>query len=710
MATKYRTSVSETAAPGFAPKRWQLLILFPVAVAIALGIIAGNFTGDALASALHVAFTIPVLLPAAMLGTLITQPLSRGKLFEKSPWPDAFRLVIGTALGLGAISIATLLLGSMGLLHSGIPLAIPIAAASAGFFSTRAFVKNFDLAPIRAPATRGDLLLLIAAVPIAVLVIACAFPPESLWMSEGYAYDVRSYHLPAPREYLAAGSTAPLHHNVYSYLPGNIEMLYLQLMCFAQLVDPGPECFLAIYPAQYLHAIIMFLAALVVFLAPLSITRIGRILALLAFVGTPWVLITGSVAYNEAGLMLFGSIALALVFAPPSRAATIAIGVSLGLAVGCKLTAGTMFAVPVGILLLSQKRIVPAAFVTLIALVVFSPWALRAAAGTGNPVFPLATSLFGRGHWTEAQAKRWEIAHAATPDHAGVSGRFAALAEESVVDPYWSYFSLQSATFDNETGRVLSVEARASRNRPGMLWIAFALAFALAITRGPQAWLLLAALGIQLICWLTLTHLQARFLLPTLTPIAWIIAFGAAPLALPRAVAALLLAIHCATTSFLFLPDWGLFFKCRINLGEVFGQIPVHAPMPPDNEKLDPNRSAVYLVGDATPLLYRGKVYYSTVFDNNQLIAVFREKGPDAARAFLDEKKIAFLGINRGEIARFANTYGFEANQNAIRNPEQAKKYRDELLDALQPLLKDLKPIQDGGTFGTQMYYIPPKK
>ena len=44
-------------------------------------------------------------------------------------------------------------------------------------------------------------------------------------------------------------------------------------------------------------------------------------------------------------------------------------------------------------------------------LLPFAPWLVRNAVYTGNPVFPLATSVFGRGHWSGKSQQRWNDGH-----------------------------------------------------------------------------------------------------------------------------------------------------------------------------------------------------------------------------------------------------------------------------------------------------------
>lgn len=77
----------------------------------------------------------------------------------------------------------------------------------------------------------------------AMLVVAAACPPGTLWRVEALGYDTLSYHLQIPREWVTAGGMVELEHNVYSYLPGLMESAFAGLMVMrgslAGLVEAG---------------------------------------------------------------------------------------------------------------------------------------------------------------------------------------------------------------------------------------------------------------------------------------------------------------------------------------------------------------------------------------------------------------------------------------------------------------------------------------
>ncbi len=226
---------SSEAAGGF-PARWVLLLAGVLLTGGVTAAIAGGEAEAVFSTLAFSGFLLFLFLPAWMLGILLTIPFARRNCFAASPWPAGYRSLVGIALGLGAIAILTLMLGAVHLIEPGggnlwVIFAIPVAAVLAGAGPTRQFIldsRGRKPVFLRARARRGDWLFLLAAVPVAILLIAACFPPNTLWNPNGY--DVLEYHLELPREYALLNSTAPLSHNIYSFLPANVEMLYLYLM------------------------------------------------------------------------------------------------------------------------------------------------------------------------------------------------------------------------------------------------------------------------------------------------------------------------------------------------------------------------------------------------------------------------------------------------------------------------------------------------
>ncbi|MBX3373512.1 MAG: hypothetical protein KF817_06735 [Phycisphaeraceae bacterium] len=391
------------------------------------------------------------------------------------------------------------------------------------------------------PPPRIDALWLAALPPAATLIVAALCPPGLLWRSEFGGYDVLSYHLQLPAEWLADGRVSGLTHNVYSFLPSFVEVAFLHL-ALLHPHDAHTAVLAAAVPSQLLHALILGLAILLagraaVLLAPDAPgARRGGAVTILLLLGTPWLIVTGSLAYNEAPLVLALAAGLVALLRShragdagtppdhhddriPARRLWIPLALLVGAACGAKPTALFLVGAPLAaaLLILAPPR-TGAGLVRCVLIggavgaLPLIPWLAQNGSATGNPLFPFATGVFGTGHWSAAQAERWAAAHgppAIDPGAAcaalvhrflrpGIGPAPASLAGEPWL-PQWS---------------LLPVLGLASA---GML--AARLRSAPPVARGPVIALLLM-LAVQVLAWLLLTHQQSRFLLPAAVPLA----------------------------------------------------------------------------------------------------------------------------------------------------------------------------------------------
>ena len=371
----------------------------------------------------------------------------------------SLRLVLATALGLGIISLLTLMLGCVGLLHHWSALGIIIVgwAGVMIHLRTRSALLRDQWKRLKAPAHFHWLWL--ALVPLSSIALICGvLPPGLLWGDEPNGYDVTEYHLQVPREWYEAGKIVPLHHNVFSYFPFNVEMHYL----LAMHLRSGP--WNGMYLAQLMHASFIVLSVLAIYALLAEKHPRGAIIAAIITGATPWLTLLAPVAYNEGGLLLFGTLAIGLAMrvldvgcvSAHHRAGTTSVlkhtlrgepirwmarRAMAGFACGSKLTAVPEVLIPVPILValigkwknkhrtsniehpMSNESIQPSMFDVgcsmfipvlafwLSAMVTFSPWLIRNMLWTHNPVFPEATSIFGKVHWTDAQVERWQRAN-----------------------------------------------------------------------------------------------------------------------------------------------------------------------------------------------------------------------------------------------------------------------------------------------------------
>ncbi len=701
----YRRSPAAVVNAPKAPPRWMLLPALLIATLLVMLVISGSLVPTVLATLCNAAWAGVIIIPALLLGLAITHKVRKLPVIELSLWPLGFRLVLSAALGLGVLSLATLALGSCGLISGPVCAALLLAAVAIGYPFARQLRPELEF--LRLPISRRHWSILLACIPIAVLFIAVTFPAGTLWHTEGNGFDVLEYHLQLPRQFLELHSTAPVKGNIYSYLSLNMEMLYLILAAITHWAVGAGYIYALVFGAQSLHALVTLLAAAGILLAPLPLKAPGRILSTLLFLVTPWTLVIGSLAYNDGLVLLYGVLAISLAVAARSQwrsAEWLILGVLLGLVVGTKMTAGVMVAVPVAAMLAARRNFRQLAVVVLTALLLYSPWMVRSMVAThtarslGNPIFPIFTGTLGRGHWSKTLALRFDRGHRPPVRDAGLIGHVRALADQSILDRQWS------------PGIAAWVDAiRPAPGFPGpqtpwylrlgLIWLVVLPALGLGLFCGRQAWLLILSLAVQVLAWLTCTQLQARFLLPAVIPLAWLLGMTAELLPAYRMAATALITLQAAACGLLLRPEAGLF------LGPLNTQRPppigaaISLPRdwlfepPPPGQFTDHTR--YYLEGLATPLYIRGRVLYATVFNRNELARSLHHGGARAALRYLQLHHVNYLLVDWPEIIRLRHTYGFDP----IITPQN--------IGRLQTL--GLRLITERTAPGILIYRVPPK-
>ncbi len=663
----YRRTHPSASTGGDHLRRWMLLPVIFITTLLVMLAISGSQMPAVLATLCNAAWAGIIVLPAVLLGLALTHPLRDSPMMQLSPWPLGFRLVLAAALGMGALSLAALVLGSCGLISGPTCGILLIASAAAGYPFARHLKSQLEF--LNRPLQRRDALILLACIPLAVLLIAVCFPAGTLWHTEGNGFDVLEYHLQLPRQFLALHSTAPVHENIYSYMPLNMEMLYLILAAVAQSAIGAGYIYALVFGSQILHAVVTLLAVAGILFAPLNLKAAGRVLAALVILATPWTLVVGSLAYNDGAVLLYAVLAVSLACVATRWPEWLTLGVVLGLAVGTKMTAGVMVALPIAAILLARRNFRQLAIVTVTALLIYSPWMARSMTAThkarsfGNPIFPIFTGTLGRGHWSKSIALRFDRGHRPPARDAGVAGHLHALVDQSILNRQWSPGI--AAWLD-------ALQAKPGFPGPqtpwllrfGPLWLVLIPAVALALFTGIQSWLLALCLLVQLLAWITCTQLQARFLLPAVIPLAWMLGMAADLLPAYCVAAAALLALQAVGCGLLLRPEAGLLFG------------PVHAQMPPPigaaislpedwlSEPAPPGQftshTTYYLEGLSTPLYIRGHVIYATVFDRNKLASAFHHGGAAAALHYLQSHHVNYLIVDWPEIIRLRKTYGFD--------------------------------------------------
>lgn len=521
---------------------------------------------------------------------------------------------------------------------------------------------------------------------LAMLTIAATCPPGTLWRVEALGYDVLSYHLQLPRQWIELGSLAPVQGNIYSHLPSLIESGFALI----QLLSPDQNT--TIYAAQLWQVTMALAAAIGTYaLARLVVDRWCALFAAAIVINLPWTIITGSLAYNDISMLAFGVVGCcaAMDVNTQTRRTMLLAGGMLGLAILAKPSSAIMLAMPVGILVLIRlnhvlrwrpsptitRTLVSAAILTLASLVTMSPWMLRQTIHTGNPVFPLMTQTLGGDGRDRQLMERWQRAHDASFSY---DSRLGAIWTQ------WLGNTGYAAVGGIET--VSTGEAARFTQQGGapVLWFEMLLLAILAmigITTRRMAVAMLLVLMLQVTAWLLLTHLQSRFLLPTVVPAAVCLAMGLARFRsrgrlrhVLAAIVALTMTLVMVTVSLSTLWDQagtGPDSSSPVPIGLISdsltppsgpGDNPADAVLPGDHPiNALPRDAMVLIVADNGSLLYiQRKIVYATPFDPDPLTDVVRQVGqdPDAIAAELRRRGFTHVWLGHSERSRIAASYG----------------------------------------------------
>jgi hypothetical protein len=557
------------------------------------------------------------------------------------------RLVTAAALGFGAMGLAVLELGLIGWL--GRWSAIALIAIGVLILVTMVVANvptGLKMRPRLVTPWAWSALL---AVPAAVIATMAALMPAGvMWGSdEPNGYDVVEYHLQVPREWYEAHRIIPLHHNVFSFMPFNMEMHYL----LAMHLRGGPWA--GMYVAQLMHLTLTVLAVLAIYAVAQRVVNSPSIGVLAAVVaGTvPWLAMVGSVAYDEGAFLLYSTLAigwamLALGRRVPRRTSLIVAGIMAGLACGVKYTAApeVLAAGAVGLLCVARREndttrmgwrllLGGAGLYVAAGLLTFLPWLLRNELWAKNPVFPEAARLIGPGDFSPPQVERWEQAYVPKGREATAVGRGEALWGQVISDWRFGFILLPLGVAGAITG-----------------WGKPAVRFAV---------LQMLAL---LIFWIGFTHLQGRFFILAvplcgllLAHVPWerMAAWGHVGLATLIGLAAIGGAVGLEQ-------QW----SARVDqpptpLISLLGQENLNWPTGPYGSAV-PDDATLVLVGDAQAFFYTRpmlRLRYHTVFDldTSDGRTLLEAYGVRAVRGVVPPGE--YLLVDPGELERFEKTY-----------------------------------------------------
>jgi hypothetical protein len=549
-------------------------------------------------------------------------------------------------VGLNLVSLFTLALGLAGWLRWEAFLAcgllVCVAAGTLYFRAGCASGTREMAAEAGGDSLVGRRWLGLMAPFVVAIVLSAMLPPGD--------FDVREYHLQAPKEFYQSGRITFIPHNVYANMPLGAELLALPAMV---VLD---DWWTGALVGKTLIALFAPLAAIALYAACCRFASASAgVVAALVYVSIPWVAAVSTQGLVEGafGFYLLAAMYGALIWkqatcesrslqgpTAPAAGLLIMTGFLAGGAVSTKYPGVVYVLLPLAAYIVYQAvasqalREAPgrAPRTATMALCLFllgaalgcGLWIAKNAALTGNPTYPLLYELFDGATRTPEKNDRWQQAHRPPNYDPGDLARRA-----------WT------ATLASDWLSPLVVPLAA-------------LAFASRRTRR-LALLVTGYLVFVFAAWWLLTHRIDRFLVPVLPLAAMLAGLGAtwsraiwwrrsraAFLAIGLAFNFLVIAGGAAADP-RYLADYGALRvdPLRVN--------PWHLYFNAHSGEV----TGLLLVGDAQPFDLEVPVAYNTVFDDSIFETLARGRTPEEVRAALAERGISHVYVDWSEIARY---------------------------------------------------------
>ncbi len=671
-------------------KEWDFFkSLIPIAVLFAIGLILWKFSNTACAI---VVFELPYLLG------IFLSIFAIGYITLRATKINYFNLqetiIISLAIGSGILPQIVHIAGLAGIgsRYRFLWVFFTVIASLIGMGVLLYIYQNRDKYKseyVVYEQGRHWMVLLFIFLPFVVLGLLCAaIPPGVLWSAEGGGYDVLEYHLQVPKEWFQLGNITHLSHNVYANFPLNAEMLYLLGM---YLKGRPLE---AIYLAQLIHFTFGILFVLSVWAFTRRFGIKSAVFASILSGTTGWLIYLGVLAYNELGMVFVGSVGVGVLVKLwfqeeagdiNTEKLGLIVGILLGGCAGFKYTAIPMIAVPVSVVafitfwekskfLIALKSCV---LLGVVALVVFSPYLVRNFYWTGNPIFPLGYSVFDGKDFTPELAARWEKGHRAkglpTNDYkqnllARFNRLYSAGLKNVIVDNFLAEYYRSKGDFLRAD---LILRPPPILDLPKFGFGLILLPWFIFLTRKQSGfdWLLVFVLVFQTGVWLFFTHMQARFLIPWLIILPYLVARTVSAFLRLFTPIGILTFVILLGTVFLNFRDTFLRYQRHVYVGTqkidwsgqhrafTKGIVPGYEYLKIVNSQPE---KKILLVGEATPFyIESSNVIYNTVFNRN-LLGEHLKESYKSARNYICSLKPDFIYVNWAEIRRLRSTYGFD--------------------------------------------------
>jgi len=507
-----------------------------------------------------------------------------------------------------------------------------------------------------------------AVVAVLSLAPAASLPP--------LAYDVLEYHLEAPRLFLESGTLNGDDYNFFTRLPMEAEMLYAagHAVRWPDLEDDRAAKWIAVGWAA------LFAWGCGVVARRMGGGRMVRWGTVAVGAALP---LAGKVsldAFSDGAtavftqLMTVGFLGL-LGRSSKGRADWFLAGAGAGLALSCKWGVLPHMILPAAALVLGfqafggqgwgfgVRRVLVAGVLT---LVVFSPWVLRAAVVTGNPVFPWAASIFPSPTWNPGQEEFLVATHEPLRPWQGAFWR-KAWEGAGIAAPR---FDLSLGTQETEDGPVPALTL--------ILPLGVVLAGAgLVRRRGRRVFGGALALSVlAVLAWAMVNQAPDRFLLPAAGVFVAVTVAGAGAIAramrdarsarLTGLVAGLVLAamVLQAEARRLALFTSGGYFAALVDpsvreeaRGEVLGR-PIVALQNQATAAMLRDGGRLLVLYEARGLLFPLPHLINTVFDRGILLDLMEDADtPEAIDRALAEQGFTNIVINEFELDRLVRFY-----------------------------------------------------
>ncbi len=626
--------------------------------------------------------------------------------------------VFSTVVGLNALSTYVLLVGLLGWVSSRLILAPPLVVALAAgvwWWKTRTQripasnserprqakggSRNRGTAPRKgtvslsshehrdgppptdSPVQEDDALSLhwlwLAAPFVLVILLGAMLPPVD--------FDVREYHLQAPKEFFQQGRIGFLPHNVYANMPLGSEMLCLLAMNVA-----GDWWLGALVGKTLLGAFAPLTALGLLVAGRRFFSTTAGVVAAVVYLSIPWVVqvsTSGLVEGASACYLLLAVYAMLLWRHPavpgqPSPVAYLGLaGYLAGGAVSCKYPAALFVVVPMTVWLVAahwprpwRTAWKPLGVFLLATALGCGLWFGKNWVLTGNPTYPLLSEILDGKTRTPAKDQQWNRVH--RPKTFSVAELGSDLTRVGLSSEWLSPLVMPLA--------VLGLFSRRQRR---------------------LALILFAWFAYTIVAWWLFTHRIDRFWIPVLPLVAMLAGLGACwtpqrwccrgliELPLVGLAVTLLVCTGMAGLPFLLmailaavlawrLPERLWLVPLLVVVG-VGGNLVVATAggggynhyfeslerLRSDPERLDAwhrefnlrvKQGRVLMVGDAQMFDLEVPVLYNTCFDDCLFEQLVRDKTPEQIRAALASKEVSYVFVHWGEIARYRVTgYGF---------------------------------------------------